>query len=201
MALGYFCIIQYCPDLDRDECANVGVVILAPSLGALDIRLDMTLAAPARRFGRGTYDESRLLAAMKALAGRIWRESRTWTNGADLLAFSQMEGNNVRLSAPRYIMTEDPNEDAVELFQKLVAIDSGGQPAERYDPTDSELRDGSTDIGSGEGDDTSNFKLVSLDGLELSDFLGINRELDSPPFKPAELADFEARGFVRSNRG
>ena len=24
---------------------------------------------------------------------------------------------------------------------------------------------------------------------------------DSPPFKPAELKEFEARGFVRSNRG
>jgi hypothetical protein len=30
---GFFSIVQFCPDLDRGECANVGVVLVVPNLG------------------------------------------------------------------------------------------------------------------------------------------------------------------------
>ena len=32
---GYYCIIQYCPDLGRLEAANIGVLLFCPDRGFL----------------------------------------------------------------------------------------------------------------------------------------------------------------------
>ena len=36
---GYFCLVQYCPDLARQEVANVGVLLFSPDHDFLEARL------------------------------------------------------------------------------------------------------------------------------------------------------------------
>ena len=36
---GYFCLVQYCPDLARREVANVGVLLFSPEHDFLEARL------------------------------------------------------------------------------------------------------------------------------------------------------------------
>ena len=50
-ARGFFSLIQFCPDLDRGEYANVGIVLVVPQRGILDIRLSEDNKGPKQRFG------------------------------------------------------------------------------------------------------------------------------------------------------
>ena len=36
---GFFSVIQFCPDLDRGEYANVGIVLAVPQSGVLEVRM------------------------------------------------------------------------------------------------------------------------------------------------------------------
>lgn len=46
---GFFSIIQHCPDLDRGESANVGVVLVVPELAFLGVRTERIQCSSARR--------------------------------------------------------------------------------------------------------------------------------------------------------
>lgn len=120
---GFFSILQFCPDLDREECANVGVALVVPQLGFLDVRLSEDNEGPKQRFGRDSYDDARLTLAKKALESRIRDEGKAWTERADLLKFGKKEGNNLLVSTPRVILVEDARAELEELFQRLVHVD------------------------------------------------------------------------------
>ena len=36
---GFFSVIQFCPDLDRGEYANVGIILADPQHSVLDVRM------------------------------------------------------------------------------------------------------------------------------------------------------------------
>ena len=120
---GFFSVVQFCPDFDRGECANVGVVLVVPELGYLDVRLSEDNEGPKQRFGRDAYDDARLSFTKKALEGRIQHDGKAWTESDDLLKFGKKEGNNLLLSAPRIILVEDAKVELEELFQRLVHVD------------------------------------------------------------------------------
>ena len=119
---GFFSIVQFCPDLDRGECANVGVVLVVPSMRFRKVLLSEDNEGPKQRFGRDAYDDVRLAIAKKALAGRIDQE-REWGGTEDLATFAKKEGNHLLLSAPRVILVEDADAELSELFQRLVHVD------------------------------------------------------------------------------
>jgi hypothetical protein len=120
---GFFSVLQFCPDLDRGECANVGVVLIVPELGFLDVRLSDDNEGPKQRFGRDAYDDGRLVVAKRALEGRIREEGKAWTLPEDVVIFGRKEGNNLLVSAPRVIVVEDAAAELDELFQRLVHVD------------------------------------------------------------------------------
>lgn len=62
---GYYSLVQYCPDVARQEAANVGVVLFCPELSFLEARLASSNHRLRRFFGEEA-DQYRHLNAMKA---------------------------------------------------------------------------------------------------------------------------------------
>jgi len=133
---GFFSVLQFCPDLDRGECANVGVVLAVPKLHFLSVRLAEDNEGPKQRFGKEAFDDARLSLAKRAIAGRIREEGPAWTEAEHLVLFGKKEGNNILLSAPRTILVENAEADLEELFQRLVHVD----PKQRRRPRKPDLR-------------------------------------------------------------
>ncbi|MFZ5890015.1 MAG: DUF3037 domain-containing protein [Myxococcota bacterium] len=121
---GFFSVIQFCPDLDRGECANVGVVLAVPGLGYLGVRFGEDNEAPKQRFGRDAFDDGRLSLAKTALEGRIRDEGPAWVTADDLVRFGKKEGNNLLLSLPRTILVENCDVELEELYLRLAHVDA-----------------------------------------------------------------------------
>lgn len=121
---GFFSIVQYCPDLDRGESANVGVVLVVPGVRFLGVRFTEDNEGPKQRFGKDTFDDARLAVAKHALEGRLRHEGGDWSEPEDLVRFSKKEGNHLLLTPPRVILVEDAAAELTELFQRLVHVDA-----------------------------------------------------------------------------
>lgn len=121
---GLFSVIQFCPDLERQECANVGVVLAVPGQGFLRVRMSPDNEGPKKRFGAEAYDDGRLDSAKHALEGRILAEGKTWRTADDLAIFGKREGNNLLLGPARTILAEDPAAEIEELYQRLVHVEA-----------------------------------------------------------------------------
>ena len=65
---GYFSLIQYCPDTARREAANVGVMLLCPEAGFLDIKMATTNHRVRRFFGEEADDYLHLDQMKSALS-------------------------------------------------------------------------------------------------------------------------------------
>jgi hypothetical protein len=125
---GFFSVIQFCPDLDRGEYANVGVVLVVPQGGILEVRLSEDNEGPKQRFGVEAFDDARLTVAKKGLVGRVREEAPTWSSAEDLLRFARKEGNNLTLSSPKVILVEDASAEIVELYSRLVHVEPRRRP-------------------------------------------------------------------------
>src|SRR6187455_2612736 len=121
---GFFSVIQFCPDLDRGECANVGVVLAVPKLGYLGVRFSEDNEAPKQRFSKEAFDDARLSLAKRAMEGRIRAEGVAWVAPEDLIQFGKKEGNNMLLSAPRTILVDNCEAELEELYHRLVHVDA-----------------------------------------------------------------------------
>ena len=119
---GFFSVIQFCPDLDRGECANVGVILMVPPLGFLDVRFSENNDAPKLRFGRDAYDDVRLTVAKKALEGRLRQEGKGWSSPEDIQRFARREGNHLLLTTPKVMLVENATAELEELFNRLVQV-------------------------------------------------------------------------------
>jgi len=120
---GFFSVVQFCPDLDRGECSNVGIVLAVPGLGFLDVRFSEDNEGPKRRFGREAYDDDRLTIAKKGLEGRVRDDGKAWNAPEDLQHFAKKEGNNLVLATPKVILVENPAAELDELYQRLVHVE------------------------------------------------------------------------------
>lgn len=121
---GFFSIVRYCPDLDRGEFANVGIVLVVPELAFFGIQFSDDNEGPRQRFGESAFDDATLTVAKRSLEGRLREEGTSWTNANELLAFGKKEGNHLLLSAPRAILALDPVAELAELYGKLVHIEA-----------------------------------------------------------------------------
>ncbi|HEY6728162.1 MAG TPA: DUF3037 domain-containing protein [Polyangiaceae bacterium] len=119
---GFYSVVQFCPDRDRGEFANVGVVLVVPALGFLDVRFSEDNEGPKQRFTRDAFDDARLMVAKKAIQGRLRHEGQSWKTPEDLQAFAAKEGNQLLLSTPKAILAESPQDDLEELYMSLVYV-------------------------------------------------------------------------------
>lgn len=118
---GYFCLVQYCPDLARREAVNIGVLLFSPEHGFLEARLSSGNQRVRRFFGEHT-DHLKHISAMKdALIERIRVEGKEFCGIEDLSAFVTTRANRILLTPPKAIRVNDPVQDLNALYGSLVA--------------------------------------------------------------------------------
>jgi Protein of unknown function (DUF3037) len=122
-AKGFFSLIQFCPDLERGESVNVGLVMVVPGSAFFDMRLCEDNQAPKQRFGSQAFDDARLTHAKLAIRQRLLAAQAELTSPEALLGFASREANSMILTAPRVLFTEDPKADLADMFQRLVHVD------------------------------------------------------------------------------
>ncbi len=114
---GFYTIMQFCPDLARAECANVGVVLFTPENEPM-AKLGNGRELVEPRFPEEEINERRLAFSMKGLKERL-RRARI-RSPEDLKSFISKEAGVLRLTQPRALTVEDRNRVVDELFKRLV---------------------------------------------------------------------------------
>lgn len=117
-SVGFYTIMQFCPDAERGECANVGVVVFPPEAEPTAELLGKGSELLQLRFPEEDVDEHRLTVSMRGLVERL-RRARIRSPG-DLKSFISKEAGALRLTAPRALIVEDGQKVVAELFQRLV---------------------------------------------------------------------------------
>ncbi|MEY3897999.1 MAG: hypothetical protein RLZZ214_3520 [Verrucomicrobiota bacterium] len=122
---GYFCLVQYCPDLARREVANVGVLLFSPEHDFLEARLVSDNHRVIRFFGKHADHAKHVTAMKEAFTERMRVEKREFKNLEDLSLFVQTRANRIILTPPKAVRVENPASDLEALFATLVADSIG----------------------------------------------------------------------------
>jgi len=113
---GFYSVVRFCPDIERGEAANVGVVVGARGLG-MRARLAERNEYVKRWFGSDAFDDTRLTLMKDGLVERLREVDPT---AAALAAFGDAEAGKLQLSSPRPMLVKDLDGDLLALFQRLV---------------------------------------------------------------------------------
>src|SRR5437867_2388273 len=117
---GYYSLVQYTPDVSRQEAANVGVVLFCPEVPFLEARLSSSNHRVRRFFGEEA-DQYRHLNAMKqSLADRFRVERADFQTLADLQGFVETRANKLVLTNPKPVKVFDPSKELAALYHELV---------------------------------------------------------------------------------
>lgn len=81
---GYYCVVQYCPDLSRFEAANIGVLLFCPDSGFLKAMTTGNNSRIIQFFGREGHDWKRINAVKKGLQDRLEKEHHHIRSVGDL---------------------------------------------------------------------------------------------------------------------
>ena len=117
---GYFCLIQFCPDLGRLEVANVGVLVFCPKLGFLRAKVESSNSRIIRFFGKENHDWKQINSFKNGIVNRIENEPRTIRSLEDLKGFIDSRANLIQISEPRPMTIFDPSKDLDELFSEFL---------------------------------------------------------------------------------
>jgi hypothetical protein len=120
---GYYCIIQYCPDLGRLEAANIGVLLFCPDRGFLRARTSSDNARIRHFFGDEGHDWSRINSFKAGIEDRLVVEKDEILTLEALESFIARRANLIQITPPRPMKVFDPEQDLDSPFQDLV----GGQ--------------------------------------------------------------------------
>src|SRR5437867_92369 len=117
---GYYCLIQYCPDLGRLEAANVGVLLFSPErhfLKALTSRANRRII---RFFGSEGHDWVRINSFKQGLEDRIAMEGTEIQSVEQLEKFIAQRANLLQITPPRPMKVLDPDKDLEELYKEFL---------------------------------------------------------------------------------
>lgn len=118
---GYYCIVQYCPDRNRDESANVGVILLVPSLSYLNGVEDPTNTRAVKFFGDAITNWETFNTEKQAIFTRVVKDKNYFRTVDDLDRFANTRGNSFILTEPRSCRIDKaPFLVLSELFEALV---------------------------------------------------------------------------------
>src|SRR6266404_5423202 len=122
-AKGYYSILQFVPDLQKSEGANVGVLLFCPDKGFLKAQTSTGNDRVRRFFGPETdveLDLDRINAFKAAFEERITIEASRLHTQEDFLQFVNTRANQLLLTRPRPIKVFEPEADLARLFESLV---------------------------------------------------------------------------------
>lgn len=117
---GYYSLVQYCPDVARQEAANVGVVLFCPELSFLEARLASSNHRVRRFFGEEADQYQHLNAMKQALQDRFRVEAADFRSLENLQRFVETRANKLILTNPKPVKVFDPPQDLGALYQELV---------------------------------------------------------------------------------
>ncbi len=121
MTTGYYSIIQYCPDLSRQEAVNVGVILFCPEMSFLGVKTSENVKRVRKVFGAVDGDAHQIRTAIAALEGRLNAEKDRITDAAALTAFGARQANSVQITAPRRVLVGEPKAEIRRLYERLVS--------------------------------------------------------------------------------
>lgn len=117
---GYYCLVQYCPDIARAEAANVGVVLFSPEHRFIRAQVSSDNRRIKKFFGEEADNYEHLNAMKTALVKRIEVEKAEFGLLEDLQQFVETRANKVILTNPKPVKVFDPEADLMALFKELV---------------------------------------------------------------------------------
>jgi hypothetical protein len=118
---GYFSLVQYCPDLARQEAANVGVVLFCPERKFIRAKTADTIGRIRRFFGQDADGYHHLHGMMDALSHRLVIEQENFKTLEDLQQFIDTRANKIILTSPKPMLVTEPQADLQALYLELVA--------------------------------------------------------------------------------
>jgi hypothetical protein len=118
---GYFCLVQYCPDLARQEVVNVGVLLFSPEHDFLEARLATSNQRVRRFFGEHADHVLHINSMKAALTERLRVEKKVFRSLEDLTLFVETRANRIVLTPPKAVRVVNPAKDLDGLFATLVA--------------------------------------------------------------------------------
>lgn len=122
-AKGYYSILQFVPDLEKSEGANIGVVLFCPDKGYLKAQTSTGNDRVRRFFGPEIdveLDLDRINAFKAAFEERLAFEASRMTSREDFLQFVNTRANQLLLTQPRPIKVFEADSDLARLFESLV---------------------------------------------------------------------------------
>ncbi len=132
MSKAVYSLIQFCPDLGRQEMFNVGLVVFRRDPFLIDVRI-------ARGFGTSApggidVDQDLFEATKRAFAMRLEDEAHRFRGAEDLASFRASGTNPLLLTSPREMLLHDPGSDLSALFHELVGGEMSLAFCSRSDP-------------------------------------------------------------------
>lgn len=116
---GYYSLIQYCPDLERLEVANVGVLVFCPDRRFLKAMTTCSNSRIMTFFGEEGHDWARIDSFKKGLEQRLQIEGVDIQTLEDLQRFIALRGNLLQITPPRPMKVVDPEQDLKNLFFEI----------------------------------------------------------------------------------
>ncbi|MCE7933838.1 MAG: DUF3037 domain-containing protein [Chlorobi bacterium CHB2] len=126
-AKGYYSIVQYVPDVERTEGANIGIVLFCPDKHFLQAKLSPNNNRVNRFFGSkpdSNLDGTRIKTLKMAFQERMVFEKGRIKTQEDFRLFGASRGNHLLLTEPRPIKVLNPEEELNQLFNRLVRSNS-----------------------------------------------------------------------------
>jgi hypothetical protein len=123
---GYYCLVQYCPDLGRLESANIGVLLFCPDRDFLQAKTAHNNARIIKFFGSEGHDWIQINSFKRGIEERLVKESGEIETVEDLHHFIALRANQIQITAPRPMKVTNPSEDLDKLFAEFI-----GEPVRR----------------------------------------------------------------------
>lgn len=123
---GYYCLVQYCPDLGRLESANIGVLLFCPDRHFLQAKTARNNTRIIKFFGSEGHDWIQINSFKRGIEERLAKESDEIRTVEDLRHFIALRANQIQITAPRPMKITNPQEDLDKLFAEFI-----GEPARR----------------------------------------------------------------------
>lgn len=119
---GYYSLVQFCPDPGRAEVANVGVLLFCPKRHFIGVKVAPGNERIRTIFPWVHFDDQQLDAMKTWFRDRIAVERDRFRALADLAHFAATRFNEMRLTAPRSIVVEEPESQLDQIFRELVEL-------------------------------------------------------------------------------
>ncbi|MCH7687506.1 MAG: DUF3037 domain-containing protein [Planctomycetes bacterium] len=117
---GWFSIVQFCPDPNRLESANIGVLLFCPALDFLSVRMASDNRRIIKFFGSKDFDLTLVNSFKKGFEERLRKEHGNIVDHEQLLDFVDRRANQIRISPPRSIRVTEPEKQLDDLFAELI---------------------------------------------------------------------------------